>query len=157
MWPNNLSFLFLMMSIIVSSFDNFFLISSFRTISYQLILRTRRKHLISNASSFFLSASFRVHVSDAYTRTLNKHVVRILSLFSSFSFSLFHVCLKEAIAPVAFPILLFISSEQFLSHVSRLPRYSNFPRFLWYFLLFRCYYRSSCLQIPWFWFYLYLQ
>ena len=76
-----------------------------------------------------MSVSFSVHVSDAYSSTLKTHVVNTLSFLSIFSLLLFRMCFREAIAPVAFPILLLISSEQLLSHVSKLTKYSNLSTF----------------------------
>ena len=115
MWPNRSNSIFLM--------------SSFSIMSRQLIIIIRRWHSMSNANSFFLSVSFSVHVSDAYSSTLKMHVVNISSLLSILGFLLSHICFREATVSVAFPILLLISSEQLLSHVSRLPRYSNFSTF----------------------------
>ena len=40
-----------------------------------------------------------------------------------------HTCFRLLIVPVALRILLLISSEQLLSHVKRLPKYSNFSTF----------------------------
>ena len=115
---------------IVSSLAIVFRMFSFLIMSFQIILDILQRHFISNASSFFLSISFRVQISEASRST---HVVRILSLFWMVNFLLFHTCLRDAIVLAAFPIHLFISSEQLLSQVIRLSRYSNlstFPIFL---------------------------
>ena len=129
MYPNSLSFRFFIVSMIVSSLAFVFRMSSFLIMSFQLILNILRQHFISNSSSFFLSVSFRVQVPEAYQSTLKTHIVRILSLFWMVDFLPFHTCLSGAIVPAAFPIHLLISSEQLLSQVIRLPRYSNLSTF----------------------------
>ena len=122
-WPNNPSFLVLMVSITVSFLPILFLTSSFVICSCQLISSI---HLL--ASHFKCQDSFSVRFFDRPCSLQHRgglrrrpHIVAALSWVSLIPSSL-QTTFRSLKAPVANCILLFISSELSLSHVSFAPK-----------------------------------
>jgi len=114
MCPNNFSFLSMIICItfLLMSSLNLSLHSLFSVVLY-----------VENSSVTF---HFKCHqVSHAYRSTLITHDLIMLSFVRMLMRMLFHTFLNPAIATVAHAILLLISLLQSISHVRRLPRYTN--------------------------------
>ena len=87
-WPNHLTLLVLIVSVIVVFICKAVLIVSVLTRSRSLTPEMARRHRISNASNFLLSSDLMVHVSAAYV-AIGGWVLYIVSLSEACLFRVF--------------------------------------------------------------------